>query len=177
MTLEKYRFFFPDSLLETQNLESGLASRKALHDKACFPAHVTTSAFLVENGMDRVLLIHHRALGRWLQPGGHYEPPAPLSGSAMRELREETGVARPDLHPWHERTNCPIDIDEHTIPAGDGRGEPAHIHIDMRYLFIARSAELKPNWKEVKEAAFFPIKALQPIAPRAYARILTLKGG
>ena len=82
---------------------------------------------------DRVLLLHHRKLRRWLQPGGHAEP-GERDGEAvaLREAREETGIEGLDLHPSAPR---PLDVDVHPIPArGD---EPAHRHLDLRYLVVA----------------------------------------
>ncbi|WP_406403626.1 NUDIX domain-containing protein [Streptomyces sp. NBC_00879] len=41
----------------------------------------------------RVLHIKHRALNRWLLPGGHLEPDdTSLLAAAQRELTEETGI-------------------------------------------------------------------------------------
>jgi 8-oxo-dGTP pyrophosphatase MutT (NUDIX family) len=51
---------------------------------------------------------------------------------ALREAREETGIDGLELHPSAPR---PLDVDVHPIPArGD---EPAHRHLDLRYLVIA----------------------------------------
>src|SRR3954471_20384901 len=56
--------------------------------------HVTGSAIVARPDASAFLLVHHRKLGRWLQPGGHTEPSdASVFDSALRELREETGVA------------------------------------------------------------------------------------
>ncbi|MQS36799.1 NUDIX hydrolase [Streptomyces katsurahamanus] len=96
-----------------------------------FRGHVTAGAVLV-NHSGQVLFIHHVALDKWLTPGGHVEPEDPdLIGAAVRELVEETGIAlsvtpvQPD----------PVHIDVHPIPENPGKSEPAHQHIDFRYLF------------------------------------------
>lgn len=102
-------------------------------DRRIREGHLTGSALVVSAGGDRVLLLHHRKLDRWLQPGGHADP-GETSGEevALREAREETGIAGLLLHPTAPR---PLDVDVHDIPArGD---EPAHEHLDLRYLVVA----------------------------------------
>ncbi len=75
----------------------------------------------------------HAKLGRLLQPGGHVEPTdVSLEAAALREAIEETALEL-ELHPTAPR---PFDLDIHQIP--ERPGEPAHFHLDVRYLFIGR---------------------------------------
>ena len=102
-------------------------------DRRIVEGHLTGSSFVVSASGDRVLLLHHRKLRRWLQPGGHADPGESTGEAvALREAREETGIGALALHPTAPR---PLDVDVHRIPAhGD---EPAHDHLDMRYLVTA----------------------------------------
>lgn len=100
-------------------------------------AHFTGSAVVVAPDGARVALVHHRKLGRWLQPGGHVEAgdAGRLERTALREAAEETGLAVA-LHPAAPR---PLDLDAHLIPA---RGEvAAHHHLDVRFLVVAEDPE------------------------------------
>lgn len=95
--------------------------------------HFTASAFVVDESGARCCLVQHVKLDRLLQPGGHIEP-ADLSveAAALREAREETSLDV-ELHPVAPR---PFDVDIHPIPArGD---EPAHVHLDVRFLLVGR---------------------------------------
>ncbi|MCE2932882.1 MAG: NUDIX domain-containing protein, partial [Hyphomicrobiales bacterium] len=73
----------------------------ALDNRDTYPGHVTTSAILLSPDGTETLLIDHKTLKRWLQPGGHYEPAETFWLSARREAEEETGLSAPPLHPWH----------------------------------------------------------------------------
>jgi 8-oxo-dGTP pyrophosphatase MutT (NUDIX family) len=96
-------------------------------------AHFTASAFVIDEACARMCLVEHVKLGRLLQPGGHVEPDDhSLEAAALREAREETSL-EVDLHPTAPR---PFDVDVHEIP--DRPGEPAHFHLDVRYLLIGR---------------------------------------
>ena len=93
-------------------------------------AHFTGSALLVNAAGDKVLLNHHRALDRWLHFGGHADGNPDLYDVARRELIEESGVtAFEPLIPGI------FDIDIHPIPYNEKKGEPAHLHYDVRFLF------------------------------------------
>ncbi len=98
------------------------------------PGHFTVSAFVLSPERQRLLLIHHKKLGLWLQPGGHLEPAdSALESACRREVREEVGI---------EALSAMIpgifDIDVHRIPAW--KNDAAHCHFDVRFLFVAESA-------------------------------------
>ncbi len=92
--------------------------------------HITASAVVARPDGSAFLLLHHRKLGRWLQPGGHADgADASAFDAALREAREETGIAALEA-PFGRAI---FDVDVHAIP--ERPGEPAHHHFDVRYLF------------------------------------------
>lgn len=105
------------------------------------PGHLTASAYIVDLAAQKILLHHHRRLDRWLQMGGHIEPGESPRIAAMREAEEESGLAH--IQPLIDAI---FDIDVHSIPAA--KGEPAHLHHDIRYLFAASISDdfrIDPN--------------------------------
>ena len=99
-----------------------------------FPAHMTASAWIIDNGLTHLLFTHHRKLNKWLQLGGHADGEENLVNAATREAMEESGLksvrlAAPDI----------FDVDIHEIPAR--KDIPAHYHYDVRYLFKADKDE------------------------------------
>jgi 8-oxo-dGTP pyrophosphatase MutT (NUDIX family) len=147
----------------------------ALDRRDTFPGHLTTSAFVLSPDHEQVLLIDHVVIGRWLQPGGHWEEAEHFHLSAAREAVEETGVQNLVLHPWHRDGDLPFAVDSHDVPGKPSRGEPAHVHHDLQYLFLADPAlPLVAQVEEVHAAAWKPIGALAEIAPRALERLSKL---
>lgn len=98
----------------------------ALH-RSCRTGHLTGSALVVDAAGERVVMLHHRKLRRWLQPGGHCDGDANLAAVALREATEETGMPGLRVHP------VAVDLDVHEVdPPGDG----PHLHLDARYLVV-----------------------------------------
>jgi len=79
---------------------------------------------------DRVLLIHHRRLQKWLPPGGELEENETPLEAAVRELREETGLVG----------TFPITSEIDGVPAGL-IGYEEHVAgskgVHMNFVFVA----------------------------------------
>ncbi len=60
------------------------------------PIHpeLASGAVLLDSSRSRVLLLHHARERRWCFPKGHVDPGETLAQAALREVREESGLAR-----------------------------------------------------------------------------------
>jgi 8-oxo-dGTP pyrophosphatase MutT (NUDIX family) len=118
------------------------------------PGHLTASAFVISPERDAVLLILHKKLGIWVQPGGHIEPDdTSLEAAARREVREEVGLAL--TGPGGASI---FDLDIHAIPAR--RDEPAHEHFDVRFCFHATTRDFVAS-DEVTQATWAPLSEIE----------------
>lgn len=121
--------------------------------------HITGSAIVINPTAQRILLLHHRKLDRWLQPGGHCDgDPNPLA-VAIREVEEETGLTSPI--PISETI---FDVDVHRIPT---KGNiPEHWHYDIRYLFTADDQKmLQKSEREAIDLRWFTLTELDQVKP------------
>ncbi len=101
----------------------------ALADRSTTIGHLTGSALVVDHPGERVLVLLHSKLGRWLQPGGHADGDHELAGVALREATEETGIDGLEV------MLPAVDVDIHVIPA---RGtDLEHLHLDLRFVVRA----------------------------------------
>lgn len=123
------------------------------------PGHFTASGFVLSPDEGQLLLIRHKKLQLWLQPGGHIEASdrGPLE-AAIREVQEETALEDVEL------LQPLVDLDVHHIPS---RGEEkAHLHFDLRMLFRARTWDVQGEAPD-SPARWFPLPQLSSLTAGA----------
>lgn len=124
------------------------------------PGHFTASCYIVDDG-GRLLVHHHRRLGRWLQMGGHVEHDETPAAAALREGAEESGL--PDLRLVPRAI---VDLDIHGIPAA--KGEPDHDHFDVRYVARTAAPEaIAMDRAESNELAWVTLERAAELMPGA----------
>lgn len=106
--------------------------------RTCKVGHFTASSWLTNSTNDKFLLMHHRKLNRWLQPGGHCDGNLDVLAVAIKEAQEETGIK--DIVAV---SGGVFDLDIHFIPKK--KEDHTHLHFDVRFLLQAQNDHLDPN--------------------------------
>lgn len=126
--------------------------------RRCVPGHLTGSAWVLSRDRSRVLLTHHRKLGKWLQLGGHADGDGDLLAVARREAVEESGLAQ--IQPLQPEI---FDVDRHWIPPR--KGDPGHHHYDLRFVFEAEATAELAISRESHDLAWVPLTDVAGLNP------------
>jgi ADP-ribose pyrophosphatase YjhB (NUDIX family) len=109
--------------------------------------HFTATTYVVNDGA--TALHHHDRIGMWLPPGGHVDRDELPHEAALREVREETGLAgelvaetddigsstvEPLPQPQHVQLADVNVYDDHV----------GHQHVDMVYYAVVDAREMDP---------------------------------
>ncbi len=140
--------------------------------------HFTASMVVLDIDRALVLLVHHRASGLWMFPGGHVDPDEAAHEAALREVLEETGVhatvagQRPRLLPdmiWQPSPWITAAIPAPAKPERPGKpAEPEHTHIDMLFIGTADSSVgLTGRADEVHDVRWVPAQRTETLMCRA----------
>ncbi len=126
--------------------------------RGCFPDHVTAGALVVSADRTRVLLTLHAKARQWFHLGGHCETAdATLAGAALREAREESGIAELVVDPE------PVHLDRHEVRFCDPRGPVRHL--DVRFVATAPDGAEHTVSDESLDVRWWPVDALPTDAP------------
>ncbi|WP_366557937.1 NUDIX hydrolase [uncultured Oscillibacter sp.] len=130
-----------------------IRSGEALYTRDNPAAHFTASAWVVSPDRRQVLLAFHNLYRSWAWLGGHADGERNLLAVAMREVREESGLASvspvtPELYSLEILT-----VDGHEKR---GRYVSSHLHLNVTYLLEADpSQSIRPKADENSSVGWF----------------------
>jgi 8-oxo-dGTP pyrophosphatase MutT (NUDIX family) len=126
----------------------------------------TTSAFIIND--KRVLLLSHKKIGKWLQPGGHIELNEDPLQALYREIHEETGLKHQDLKIINVAKDMrkpslignnkvlpiPFDINVHNF-------NKSHKHIDLCFLMLSKTDAVVNEDEKSHDLRWFSVKEVE----------------
>ena len=123
-------------------------------------AHITASAWVVNKDRSKVLMVYHNIYNSWSWLGGHADGETDLLSVAIREVKEEAGIAH--VRPVSENI---FSLESLTVD-GHVKKEKyisSHLHLNITYLLEADSEEdVRIKADENSGVAWFtPEEALQ----------------
>jgi 8-oxo-dGTP pyrophosphatase MutT (NUDIX family) len=126
---------------------------------------------LTKSKPKKVLLVHHKKYNKWIQPGGHVEKFENPIETAIREVKEETGLDISFFNKYLQQTEdgvtkfliLPEFFLEQKIPAY--KDQPEHFHLDFQYVIemdeqilkYSKPESLGIGWFGKKDALRLPI--------------------
>lgn len=119
-------------------------------------AHITSSGFIMNKALDKVLFVHHNIRNTWAWTGGHVDGDADFLHVAIKEAKEETGIK--NAAPL-TITIASIDILPVYGHLKNGKYVSAHLHLSVAYILIASEAEtLVVNEAETSGVSWLPLE-------------------
>lgn len=120
--------------------------------------HFCVSVFVYDKESKKFLLVKHKKMGTWVQPGGHIELNEDPEEAAIREVFEETGV-KIELVGERKPRNCdyilPLAIQKNIV-------NDNHIHMDFVYVaYLIGDNKLILNEDESTDIAWFTLDEIK----------------
>jgi len=97
-------------------------------------AHITSSAIVVNENLDKVVFAYHLIYKEWAWLGGHNDGDGNCLRVAIRETKEETGLV--NIKPFYDE---PVMLDAIFVEnhIKNGKYVPDHLHLNLTYLLVA----------------------------------------
>lgn len=119
-------------------------------------AHITSSGFIINEALDKVLMVHHNILNTWAWTGGHVDGDRDFLHVAIKEAKEETGIT---LVKALSEEIVSLDILPVSGHLKRNKYVSTHLHLSIAYILIANEKE-KLIVKEDENSAvkWFPVE-------------------
>ncbi len=118
-------------------------------------AHITSSGFIMNRALDKVLMVHHNIRNTWAWTGGHADGDTDFLHVAIKEGTEETGIK--NIIPLSKNI-ASLDILPVYGHVKKGKYVSAHLHLSIAYILIASEKEkLVINEDENSGVSWFPM--------------------
>lgn len=136
--LEQYQPFNEQEAKDLELIQILLLQEKDIFERSCRFAHITASAWVVNPNRDKVLMAYHKIYDSWAWLGGHADGERNLLETALREVREESGVTH--VKPLSEDI---FSVEVLTVDGHEKNGSyvSSHLHLNITYLLEADESD------------------------------------
>lgn len=121
-------------------------------------AHFTASSWVVNKERTKVLMIYHKIYDSWTWTGGHADGDKDLLYTAVRELKEETGVENVNI-----LKNDIFSLETICVNGHIKRGKyvSSHLHLNLTYLLeVDEKESLRIKEDENNGVKWIPIEEI-----------------
>lgn len=145
---ERLKNYQPQNEQEQKDLEAILlfvGRNSDVLERSNLVAHLTSSAIILNQRMDKVLFIHHNIYHSWGWVGGHNDGDPDCLNVAVKEAKEETGVI--NIEPFSDDI-LGVDVIYVQNHIKHGAYVPDHVHLNVTYLLVADESDdltIKPD--------------------------------
>lgn len=130
--------------------------------------HFTASAWVVNKERTKVLIIYHNIYKSWAWTGGHADGESNLLETAIRELKEETGVKNVKVLDDDIFSLEIVCVNGHVKR---GKHVSSHVHLNLTYLLEAdEKEELKIKEDENKGVMWVNIEDVEKVTNEKWVR-------
>ena len=185
MYIRQFEQYKPRNEQEKQDQALILAFIKS-HDDALFRTnligHITSSAFVLNEAMDKILFAYHKLYDSWAWVGGHNDGNPNLLEVAIKETKEETGLK--NVLPYSNDIFM-VDVIYVKNHIKHGAYVPDHLHLNATFLLIASEDQaISINQDEHLDVRWFLLEdvlnhvsetRMKPIYQKALQRIYQIK--
>jgi len=122
-------------------------------------AHFTASSWVVNKERTKVLMIYHKIYNSWAWTGGHADGDKDLLYTAIREVKEETGVENVKV-----LKNDIFSLETICVNGHIKRGKyvSSHLHFNITYLLeVDEKEKLKIKEDENAGVKWIPIEEIE----------------
>ncbi len=136
--IEQYTPFNEQEAVDKKAMLAFIENNNDVLERDNLVAHITSSAIVVNEAMDKVLFAYHNIYNSWAWLGGHNDGDADLLNVAIKETKEETGIE--NVRPFNEDIFM-LDIIHVTNHLKHGKYVSDHLHLNITYLLIADESD------------------------------------
>lgn len=135
--LEKYITYNEQERKDKELILEQLRSNDRALYRDSTSAHVTVSAWVVNEKHDKVLMAYHNIYDSWAWLGGHADGEQNLLSVAIKEACEESGVK--SVRPLSDDF---LSIEVLTVNGHIKRGEYISSHLHLNFTYLLEASEL-----------------------------------